>query len=329
LLPIWDVANNIATVESNLKASYPFDPTQPNGGFIGNTLSQGAAEGANMFAPNYISPRSVQMNFGIQREIRHGMVFTADFLRNVETHGLLGVDINKVGTANNFNATGAEAAVEGAANATSGCTGMVGAGAVNCVIGFYSQPTMNPTDAAGVFLANGLGTPADADGVACPLDPNLNHPCAFGGINPNQNAFAMLFPISRSVYNALQMKLVQNVVNPWRGVKSANFQISYALSRFVNPLAWQGANPPSNAVSANDQDFVLQAADNNDPLRYMGPSLLDRTHQLSFGGNFDVPLGFRLGDKSSRRTSAAVVKAANRCRGRPTARSGVTSTLAA
>ena len=31
------------------------------------------------------------MNFGFQREIRHGMVFTADFLRNVETHGLLGV----------------------------------------------------------------------------------------------------------------------------------------------------------------------------------------------------------------------------------------------
>jgi len=27
----------------------------------------------------------------------------------------------------------------------------------------------------------------------------------------------------------------------------------------------------------------------------MGPSLLDRTHQISFGGNFDVPGGFRLG----------------------------------
>jgi hypothetical protein len=27
----------------------------------------------------------------------------------------------------------------------------------------------------------------------------------------------------------------------------------------------------------------------------MGPSLLDRRHQLSFGGNFDVPFGFRLG----------------------------------
>ncbi len=61
-----------------------------------------------------------------------------------------------------------------------------------------------------------------------------------------------------------------------RGVKSANFQVAYALSKFVNPMAFQGTTAPSNAVSASDQDFVLQAADNNDPLRYMGPSLLDR-----------------------------------------------------
>jgi hypothetical protein len=286
-LPIWKTANAVAALESNLKASYPFDPTAPNGGFIGNVIGAGAAEGANMFAPNYISPRSVQMNFGIQREIRHGMVFTADFLRNVETHALLGVDVNKVGTANNFSAAGAEAAVEGAANATTGCGGLTGASAVNCVI------TAGPSTAAGTFLSNGLGTPTDAGGVACV--PGLGHPCAFGGINQNYNAFAMLFPISRSVYNGLQMKLVENVTNPWRGVKSANFQVSYALSRFVNPLAYQGATAPSNAVSANDQDFVLQAADNNNPLRFMGPSLLDRTHQLSFGGNFDVPFGFRLG----------------------------------
>jgi hypothetical protein len=35
--------------------------------------------------------------------------------------------------------------------------------------------------------------------------------------------------------------------------------------------------------------------DNNNPSRYYGPSLLDRTHQVSFGGYVDVPFGFRLG----------------------------------
>jgi hypothetical protein len=63
----------------------------------------------------------------------------------------------------------------------------------------------------------------------------------------------------------------------------------------VNPLAFAGNTPPSNPVAANDQDFVLQAADNNDPLRFTGPSLLNRTHQLSLGGNFDTRFGFRLG----------------------------------
>jgi len=105
----------------------------------------------------------------------------------------------------------------------------------------------------------------------------------------------MLEPISRSVFNALQMKLAQNVKNPIRGVKSSNFQISYQLADFVNPLASQGNYPPSNPVSSNDQDFVLQAADNDHPLRYMGPSLLDRRHQISFGGTFEVPYGFRFG----------------------------------
>jgi hypothetical protein len=91
------------------------------------------------------------------------------------------------------------------------------------------------------------------------------------------------------------MKLVENVANPIRGLKTANFQLAYSLSRFENPLAFQGTTPPSNPAASNDQDFVLTAADNDQPLRYMGPSLLDRTHQISFGGSFDVPGGFRFG----------------------------------
>ena len=48
-------------------------------------------------------------------------------------------------------------------------------------------------------------------------------------------------------------------------------------------------------ASDNDQDFVIIAADNDNPGRYSGPTLLDRTHQLSFGGYVDVPAGFRIG----------------------------------
>jgi len=101
----------------------------------------------------------------------------------------------------------------------------------------------------------------------------------------------MLQPIGRSVYNALQMKLVQNVSNPVKGIKYANFQISYSLSR----LDSTGGAQVTGTAADSDQDFVLQAADNNNPGRYFGPSSLDRTHEISFGGYLDLPGGFRFG----------------------------------
>ena len=62
-------------------------------------MSAGLGVPLGPIAPNYKTPRSVQMNFGIQREILRGMIFSADYLRNVETRSLLGIDINHVGDA--------------------------------------------------------------------------------------------------------------------------------------------------------------------------------------------------------------------------------------
>src|SRR5437588_3171950 len=102
----------------------------------------------------------------------------------------------------------------------------------------------------------------------------------------------LLYPIGRSVYNGLDVKLTQNVRNPLPGIRYFNFQISYSLSRFVNQ---GGATTPANGfgVGNNDQDFVIGAVDQRNPLGSMGPSLLDRTHQLSFGGTADLPGSFR------------------------------------
>jgi hypothetical protein len=46
---------------------------------------------------------------------------------------------------------------------------------------------------------------------------------------------------------------------------------------------------------ASDQDFIDNSLDNRNPLRYMGPDTLDRTHQFNFGGWGELPGGFRLG----------------------------------
>ena len=55
-----------------------------NPSFIGNTLAEGAnITGNNMFAPNYQTPRSLQMNFGFERQLGKGVVWNADYIRNV------------------------------------------------------------------------------------------------------------------------------------------------------------------------------------------------------------------------------------------------------
>ena len=68
-----------------------------------------------------------------------------------------------------------------------------------------------------------------------------------------------------------------------------NLQVAYSLSRFENS---DGAGA-TGTTGDNDQDFVLQAADNSDPNLFFGPSLLDRTHQISFGGYIDQPGVYR------------------------------------
>ncbi|HEY6339189.1 MAG TPA: carboxypeptidase regulatory-like domain-containing protein [Candidatus Sulfotelmatobacter sp.] len=281
---IANSAAALAAFQNTYQADNPFSLTAKNPAFIGSQLASGLNPAIGLFAPNYRSPRALQMNVGIQHEIRHGMVLSVDFLRNIETHALLGIDVNQAGSARHFNAAGATAAIA-ATEAACGHSGNLQATINDC-------SALNGAGAGATisnFTNNGLGTPNDF-GSACP-PPG----CAFGGINPAFGQMLFLEPISRSVYNGLQMKLVENVTNLTRGVKTANFQVSYSLSRFVNPLAFAGNTPPSNPVSANDQDFVLQAADNDNPLKFMGPSLLDRTNQISFGGSFQIPYEFRIG----------------------------------
>jgi hypothetical protein len=268
-----DAIPAILSAWNTYKAGNPVDLSAPNPNYIGNFFDGGLGVPLGVLAPDYKTPRSLQMNVGIQREIRHGMVFSADYLRNVETHSLLGIDINHVGDAHNFNLANAQAAIS-ATNTSFGCA------SVDCAI------------AAGATMGDyaGFGLTSDADfGQAC--SQAIGVPCAFGGKNPSQAQAFFLQPIGRSVYNALQLKLVDNVNTGMRGVRALNFQFSYSLSRFEN----SGGAQVNGTAADNDQDFVLQSPDNNTPNRYFGPSLLDRTHQFSFGGYADLPVKFRLG----------------------------------
>ena len=122
-------------------AGSPLNLQAPNPAYVQTGLATCTTPGApcsfptgnNMFLPDYKSPRSVQMNIGIQRELHRGMVLTVDYARNVQTHYLLGVDQNHTGDINYFNLAAANTAI----TATNPCFGCIGSDlpASSCAIG--------------------------------------------------------------------------------------------------------------------------------------------------------------------------------------------------
>ncbi|HET9408214.1 MAG TPA: carboxypeptidase regulatory-like domain-containing protein [Candidatus Sulfotelmatobacter sp.] len=293
-LTIAQAAPAILALSDAFKAAAAANPAtpQPNPNYIGNTLNAATASGLNPFFPGYRTPRSWQMNIGIQHEIRPGMVFSADYVRNIGEHFLIVFDPQHSGAARSFNQANAIAARD-AAQAANGCP--AGSGGAGCV---YAAQL------AAATAANPVGTPlsvlqsqalagSQAAYSGAGLDSNIQvtggapcPTCAFPGFNSvsgnsgNLGTLDMLFPEGRSVYSGLQMKLVQKIANPMRGVKAANLQVSYALAKFTSQVV--------------DQDFVNVARNNDNVTQFTGPNGLDRRHQFSFGGTFDLPFFTRL-----------------------------------
>ncbi|MBZ5515965.1 MAG: TonB-dependent receptor, partial [Acidobacteriia bacterium] len=244
---------------------------QANGIYIGDLLASGGnSTGNGLIGPNYRTPFSWQFNVGFQRELKPGYVLTMDYVRNVSLHYLLNYDTNHVGDARYLNKTAAMNAIN-ATNEGLGCAD--GPAGVDCAIAagadIFSYAD-NGLDGGKQYLA---GIPAFIYG----LTPDEG--AAFPGINPNLGENEMLFPIGRSVYNALQVQFRVNKTSPFRGVKNMGLLATYSLSRFKS--------------MADDQDFVPAAQDYANTSHFFGPSALDRTHQIGFGGAFDFAKGFR------------------------------------
>jgi hypothetical protein len=290
---IGTAAPQIIALQKQYQAAVLASGPATNGTYIGSILADNFGTGTTLLAPNYVSPRSVQMNIGVQREIRKGTVLTVDYLRNVSTHNFLLVDTNQVGAASHFQASAASAAIT-AVEANCGRGNFVGSTySGNCVndpsngtndggLWGATGPNGIPKRPANIsdFAKNGLDSGYSlCSGLPCAL---AGKPAAaFPGINSALGGNEMLFPIGRSVYNGLQTSLKQDLSNPVRGIKHVNLQVSYSLSRYV--------------ATARDNDFSTAATDFVNPTHYIGPTGLDRTHQLSFGGYMDLPAGFQLG----------------------------------
>jgi hypothetical protein len=276
---VGNVDTAMSEFESTLQSDMPFSLTTPNPGFFQSLANSGVnvtatTPGSFMLGPDYRTPRSLQLNIGMQREISRGTVLSADYLRNVATRFLLAVDQNHGGDVRYFNKNAALAAIS-ATNTAFGCGAGTDSASIDCAIG--AGATMAS------YATNGLGSPGLDFGGPCPIATG----CAFSGLNPAYGTMSMANSIGRSVYNALQMKLTQQVARPLPGMLNLNTQVSYSLSRFVSPGAGNYVTP-----AQSDEDLVNNALDNSSPLRYMGPNLLDRTHQLSFGVTGNLVHGF-------------------------------------
>ncbi|MGC2696277.1 MAG: hypothetical protein WA738_10855, partial [Candidatus Angelobacter sp.] len=269
--PMGSVSNQLIQLQQAFQAATLKAGAAANAAYIGNTLAAATGfDGINLFAPNYQTPRSVQMNIGFEKQLGKGVVWNVDYLRNVGTHTLLGIDVNHVGDVRFFNKSNALAAIS-ATNVKFGCGTGTTAADINCAI------------AAGAKISDFAGAGLDSGTNFCgagPCDPTVAG-AAFPGQNPVVGVNQMLFSAGRSLYNAVQTSLRANVRNPFKGVKSLNLQVSYSLSRYDG--------------SALDSDFINSAVDNNNPTASLGPNGLDRTHQLSFGGTFDLPGSIRFG----------------------------------
>jgi hypothetical protein len=231
----------------------------------------------------------VQMNIGLQKQLWPSTLFTADYVRNVGTHYLIGYDTNHVGDATYLNTNAALNAINGtlASNPLSlGCAPAASAGAssqtaVNCYLAAVPGASIadfasHGLDSGGQFLA---GAPASLFG----LTPDTG--AAFPGINPLVGRNTMFFPAGRSLYSGVQLSLRTHLTNPVRGVLGGSLQFTYTRSSFRSNFAGGLA----------DQDLLPLAADFNHPLAFFGSASQDRKNQFSAGSILDLPQGIRLG----------------------------------
>lgn len=266
------VAPAIAALQAQFQAATRAAGAASNGSFLGNSLAEGTfLTGDIPLSPDYVSPYSVQMNVGFQRELFRGTILQVDYVRNVALHYLTVVDANHVGDASTLNDVSALYAVT-KTNTALGCPG--GTAGIPCAIAAGAQIAN--------YQANGLDSGnAFAGGLPCgflPVSatvPAGTPACAFAGRNPGFGQMQIAYPAGRAVYNGLQTSLHTQRRNLLPGVRNSNFIVSYAFSRYIGQL--------------RDTDFIRTAQDFRNPNGTIGPTGLDRTHQLSAGGYLDLP----------------------------------------
>ena len=255
----------------------------------------------SIYGGPYVSPYSLQLNGGLQRQLSRGVIISADYVHNATFKVPLSIDVNHDGAARTLNTTAAQNAI----NQT-----VLACGATTLNAAIASCPGLHPatatTPASGATLADFASARYDANGN--PLSGGLDSGsvslggfagsadgftpatgAAFAGVNPNVGEGLFILPVGKSGYDALQIVLQEQKAHPAPGIVSSNLQISYSLSRIVTDTA-----SPTNGNT--DQFFAGSRPYNNDSVnKFLGRSALDHTNELSFGGSLGIKYGALIG----------------------------------
>jgi len=245
-----------------LAAGYP----QPGIPPLFNTSLSAAG---SLIDPNYKTPYGAQMNIGVQRELRPGLVLSVDYTRNRGVHFNQTRDRNRLGAANSLNVPAAQVVVANTLTACGAAT--VTAALVSCP-NFAGARAVRLSD----FVGRGLGAGSGVDGEV------------FSGQNRNFRDMGIIEPIGLSLYQGLQMRLTGKM-GTWGWFRNINTNLTYSLSRFES--------------TGVDQDFLSGSAFNDRPTAFYGPAGLDRTSQVGLTFTWDMPGNFRVSTTNAIRSA--------------------------
>jgi hypothetical protein len=230
----------------------------------------GAFGGVSIINPHYTSPYGAQINVGVQREIRPGLVLNVDYLMNRGVHFGMLVDHNRIGAANTLDPAAATAAINATLAACGAAT--IDAAIIECP--GLEGPGVGAT--IGDFANEGVGAGSALDGFA------------FSGKNKNFRQMTVIDPVGLSRYQGLQV-LLSGKLGTWGPFKNASTNVTYALSTFK--------------TTSLDQDFLDNAVTNDNPTAFYGPSNLDRRHQVGVSLISELPWHFRFSTTTQYKTS--------------------------
>lgn len=276
--PLSQAGSHFISIQNKFQSVTKAVGPASNGSYIGNTLTS-----QDVYGAPFRTPYSEQWNGGVQRELSKGIVLSVDYVHNSTIKLAQPVDMNHVGAARTLNTTAAANAIA-KTTAAFKCSGGPSQAAINCAI----QNGATIVDFAGKGLDSGnalfSGFPASLNNAT----PATG--AAFPGVNPAFGDMALILPVGRSGYDALQVVFRQQKAHPLPGVMSSNLQVAYSLSRIVSSM-------PFGNGGAGDQFFITQnGVYNNDNVTLnMGRSSLDHTNQISFGGTATFKYGPQVG----------------------------------